>query len=85
MKPPAVYDRYRAEKGFEENHSRLGLELAVGTPRRHLDILVELCEVYLRDCGDSELAVSYRNRLDRTKRLIEVRHVITSNREPAND
>ncbi len=85
MKPPAVYDRYKAERGFEENYSRLGLELAVGTPRRHLDILVELCEVYLRDCGDTELATTYRTPLDRSKRLIEVRHVLANTREAAND
>lgn len=85
MRPPAVYDLYKAEKGFEETYSRLGVELALGTPRRHLDILVELCEVYLRDCGGSELAVTYRDQLDRTKRLIEVRHVLVNNREAAND
>jgi hypothetical protein len=85
VKPPAVYDRYKAEKGFVESHDRLALELCLGTPRRHLDILVELCEVYLRECGDTELAANFRERLDRSKRVIEVRHVLVNTREAAND
>ena len=39
----------------------------------------------MRDCGDTELAATYRTQLDRSKRLIEVRHVLVNTREAAND
>lgn len=58
---------YRAQQAFARNLGRLRIELRLGTPRRHLDVLVELLDALLPECGDTLLAASYRDELGRAK------------------
>lgn len=57
------YRQYTAQSAFERNASRLRLELSMGTPRRHLDVLVELLRVLVEDTGGSQLTAQYRAEL----------------------
>jgi hypothetical protein len=51
---------HRAQVAFARNLGRLWLELRMGTPRRHLDVLLELCTTLLVNCGPSQLTDRYR-------------------------
>lgn len=62
------YKQHQASQAFDRNASRLRLELAMGTPRRHLDILVELLETLLPDTGGSLVTEHYRQQLAQLKR-----------------
>lgn len=65
---------FRAQQAFERNLGRLRLELRLGTPRRHLDVLVELLEALLPDCGDGTLLTeSYRRALHAVRSQIALR------------
>lgn len=55
--------QHRAQQAFARNMGRLWLELRMGTPRRHLDVLVELLDALLPECGDSRLSEHYRAEL----------------------
>lgn len=79
-----LYQQHRARDKFARFHEKLRLGVAMGDARRHLDPLVEACEDYLDLAGDSELTADLRDQLDRTKRVIECRHILIS-RRPAND
>jgi hypothetical protein len=59
--------QHRAQQAFERNLGRLRLELRMGTPRRHLDVLVELLETLLPDCGHTRLTDHYRTELHAAK------------------
>jgi len=80
----SLYAEHRARDGFKRNMDRLRLALAFGDARRHLDPLLELCELHLAGCGDNRLADDFKQQLDRSKRLVEVRHILLS-KEAAND
>jgi hypothetical protein len=79
-----LYEQHRARDGFRRNMDRLRLGLALNDARRHIEPLIELCEMYLAGCGDTQLAADFREQLERSKCLVEVRHVLL-NKEPAND
>jgi hypothetical protein len=55
--------QHRAQQAFARNIGRLWLELRLGTPRRHLDVLLELCDALLPECGSSQLTDNYRAEL----------------------
>lgn len=55
--------QYRAQQAFARNIGRLWLELRLGTPRRHLDVLVDLLETLLPECGKTQLGECYRAEL----------------------
>lgn len=61
------YAEHLAQTRFEKNLGLLELELRLGSARRHLDPLVELCEIYLPKCGESLLARTYKQRLAEAK------------------
>lgn len=66
--------QHHAQQAFERNAGRLRLELRMGTPRRHLDVLVELLEELLQDCGQGTLlTVSYRAELRDLKQDVATR------------
>lgn len=45
----------------------------MGTPRRHLDVLVELLEVLVEQTGATLLTTQYREELTALKRLVATR------------
>jgi hypothetical protein len=59
--------QHRAQRAFTRTIAKLWLELRLGTPRRHLDVLVELCDALLSECGKSKLSECYRFELDKAK------------------
>jgi hypothetical protein len=67
------YKRYCGSRDFARNAVKLRIELKLGAPRRHLDVLVELLECNLRDAGDSQLAEQYAAELDQLKALVRGR------------
>jgi hypothetical protein len=56
--------QHRAQQAFARSIAKLWLELRAGTERRHLDVLCELCEAFLAECGKTQLTQSYRAELD---------------------
>jgi hypothetical protein len=64
---------HRAQQAFARNIGRLWLELRLGTPRRHLDVLLELCDSLLRDCGKNQLADHYRVELHTARTQVSQR------------
>ena len=65
--------QHRAQQAFARNLGRLWLELRTGTPRRHLDVLVELLDTLLSDCGSSQLTERYRVELHEAKAQVSQR------------
>ncbi len=65
--------QHRAQRAFERNIGRLWLELRLGTPRRHLDVLVELLDALLPECGKTKLSDSYRAELHAAKLQVSQR------------
>lgn len=65
--------QHRAQQAFQRNVAKLWLELRSGTPRRYLDVLVELCEALLPECGSSQLTNAYRSELAEAKRQVSQR------------
>lgn len=64
---------HRAQRAFERNIGKLWLELRAGTPRRHLDVLVELCAALLAECGKTKLTECYRAELHAAKHQVTQR------------
>jgi len=64
---------HQNREAFHRALGKLQLELALGTPRRHLDTLVELAVAYLSACGESELSVSLRAELGRVMAMVATR------------
>lgn len=62
------YKQHQASQAFDRNSSHLRRELALGTPRRHLDVLVELLETLLPETGGSLVTEHYRQQLEQLKR-----------------
>lgn len=54
---------YRAELAMDRVLRDLGLELARGTDRRHLQTLLELGDLYVDDLGPTVLAAAYKETL----------------------
>lgn len=67
------YRQHTAENAFERNASRLRLELSLGTPRRHLDVLVELLRVLVEDTGGTLLTTQYRTELAELEQAVATR------------
>jgi hypothetical protein len=80
----ALYEQHKARDKFVRYHEKLRLCLAMGDAYRHLDPLVEACEDWLARCGDNVLTDKLRESFERTKRVVECRHVLLS-KEKAND
>ncbi len=74
MSAPRHYREHKAQERFVRNMQLLDLELTMGSPRRHLDVLVELLELLVSQCGSSLLAETYRTELDHAKRRVITRH-----------
>jgi hypothetical protein len=53
----------RARARFEHHLRRLELELAMGSPRRYLDPLVELLELLIERTGGNLYTAGYRQKL----------------------
>lgn len=62
--------QHRAQQAFARTIGKLWLELRLGTPRRHLDVLVELCDALLPECGGTQLTECYRAELGAAKRQV---------------
>jgi hypothetical protein len=67
------YRQHAAGSAFERNASRLRLELSMGTPRRHLDVLVELLRVLVEETGGTQLTARYRAELADLERAVATR------------
>jgi hypothetical protein len=67
------YSQHQAQARFTRNMQLLELELAMGTPRRHLEVLIELLEQLVKQCGSSLLVDSYRIELDHAKHRVTTR------------
>lgn len=75
MRPYRLLEQYHNREAFERNVERLNFELAMGSPRRHLDVLLELLRTLLPLCGDNSLVTSnYTERLERLERIVAGRH-----------
>lgn len=64
---------FRAQQAFERNIARLRVEIRAGTPRRHLDVLVELLDALLPECGRSRLTDCYRKELHAARHQVSKR------------
>lgn len=67
-------EQYRALQAFERNCERLHFEILMNTPRRHLDVLLELLRTLLPLCGSNQLVAAYGKRVDRLERIVAGRH-----------
>lgn len=70
MSTSRKYSEHVAQQRFERNIQLLQLELRMGTPRRHLDVLVELLEILVDQTGGSALTEVYRVQLSEAKRVV---------------
>ncbi len=61
---------HRAQKAFERNLGLLRLELSLESARRHLDPLLELCDMYLANSGSSLLTQRYKEQLAEVRALV---------------
>lgn len=73
MSAPRHYREHQAQARFERNMQLLDLELTLGTPRRHLDVLVELLEQLVEQCGGSLRTESFRAELAHAKGRVATR------------
>jgi len=67
------YTEHRAQERFTRNAQLLELELRCNSPRRHLDVLLELLGLLVEQCGSSVLAASYRVQLIELKQRVTTR------------
>jgi hypothetical protein len=67
------YAEHQAQLRFVRNVQLLELELQMGSPRRYLDVLLELLELLLPHCGASQLVTGYRAELDALKHRVVTR------------
>lgn len=68
------YKRHVAALAFERNAGKLRIELSLGTPRRHLDVLVELLQALLEETGGTLLTAQYRAELAELREQVARRH-----------
>jgi hypothetical protein len=73
MSRAQVYQE-RARERFSRTLERLQTELSLGTPRRHLDVLVELAEAYLDQLDHTTLRAQFAERLDAARARVSTRH-----------
>lgn len=64
---------HRAQQAFDRNLGLLRLELGLESARRHLDPLLELCDMYLASAGSSLLTQRYREQLTEVRALVAAR------------
>jgi hypothetical protein len=69
----AHYKRHQACAAFERNASRLRLELTMGTPRRHLDVLLELLRTLVEETGGTLVTEQYRAELAQLQAAVHQR------------
>jgi hypothetical protein len=62
-----------AQQRFERNLQRLDMELNASTPRRHLDVLVELLELLVGGMPATLLAAANRQKLNAIKTRVATR------------
>jgi hypothetical protein len=67
------YAEHKAQERFVRNRQLLELELQMGSPRRYLEVLVELLELILPQCGSSVLTATYRTDLVALKHRVVTR------------
>jgi hypothetical protein len=68
-----IYSEHVAQQRFERNPQLLQLELRLGAARRHLDPLVELCELLVEQTGGNAMTEAYRLQLAEAKRVVASR------------
>jgi hypothetical protein len=73
MSAPRHFREHKAAERFCRNMQLLALELTMGTPRRHLDVLVELLELLVEQCGNSIRTDAFRAELSHAKRRVDTR------------
>lgn len=73
MSAPRHFREHKAAERFTRNMQLLDLELAMGSARRHLDVLVELLELLVEQCGNSLRTESFRAELSHAKRRVTTR------------
>lgn len=54
------FAEHKNQQAFARNRDLLKLEISMGSARRHLDPLLELCRVYLIGAGSSVLTARYK-------------------------
>jgi hypothetical protein len=67
------YAEHRAQERFVRNAQLLELELEMRSPRRHLNVLLELLGLLVEQCGSSVLASTYRVQLIELKQRVTTR------------
>lgn len=73
MSAPRHFREHQAQARFERAMQRLDLELTMGTARRHLDVLVDLLELLVEQCGNSLRTDAFRSELAHAKRRVGTR------------
>jgi predicted Zn-dependent protease with MMP-like domain len=68
------YRQWRARQNFSRKLEQLHFELAIESPRRVLDYLLEHAEDLLGQIEGSALRDSFEGQLARAKRLVATRH-----------
>jgi hypothetical protein len=63
----------QARKEFERYMGLLGLDLAMNTPRRHLDVSVRLLELLVEQTGGNLLTEQFRVKLADLKKRVAMR------------
>lgn len=84
----ALIRQHQARERFARALDRLHTELGIGTERRHLDVLVELCEAHLAALDQTTLRDSFAQRLDVARAMVKARHhlrLVPNTKEPDND
>lgn len=70
----AHYTEYRARQQFSRKLEQLHFELAMESPRRVLDYLIDHLDDLLPQVGDNTLRDSFAGQLTRAKGLVSRRH-----------
>lgn len=70
----AHYAAYRARQQFSRKLEQLHFELAMESPRRVLDYLIDHLDDLLPRIGDNTLRDSFAEQLTRAKRIVAQRH-----------
>lgn len=62
-----------AREAFDRNLERLYFEIKMGTPRRHLDVLLEFLDSLVQETGDNLYTEHYGRLLAEAKRRVSTR------------
>jgi hypothetical protein len=75
----------RARLAFDRVMALLQTELALGTARRHLDVLLELAECHLDALEGTALSAAMAERLSRARDVVRARHHLRLVKGAKND